>query len=544
VIRRTLVALGMALGCCVGLLPAVGAPAALAASDFPPGYEGYHTYAEMVADINNVVAQYGQGPGAIVEKFSIGKTYEGRKIWVVKISDNVNTDENEPEILSESLIHAREHITPEMNLYLIHLLTDNYGKDTALGQRVTDIVNSREIWIIPMVNPDGGEYDISGGTFHGWRKNRQVVVPGYVGIDLNRNWGFQWGCCGGSSGKPSSARYRGQYPFQAPEDIALRDFILSRRIDGVQQIKILLNWHSYGEHLLWPYGYTRTDVPPTMSADDHAAEVALATQMAAMNGYKAEQGSSMYIYDGDITAWTYGDQRIISFTFEMYPKWGCKCGGFHPPDTVIAAQTERNREAVLYALEQAACPYAAAGLGARDCGPLYDDFETDRGWTVNPGGTDTATTGAWERAIPEFTRDADGAKQRANTPSGQAALVTGAAAGASVDANSVDGRTSILSPVIDLGAGSWELKFRFTFAHNALSDASDYLRVSVVDGATVTPLWTAQGNAANRNARWRTRKVYLTPWAGKTVQLLIEANGTAGHTVEAEIDDVRVFQAP
>lgn len=347
----------------------VGAGPAAADSNFPLGYRGYHTYSEVVTDLNRVIARYGQGPNAIAKLFDIGKSFEGRTIWALKISDNVALDENEPEVLAESNMHAREHITAEMGLYMIHLLTNKYGQSTALGQRVTNIVNSREIWVIPMLNPDGAMFDISGGKFHGWRKNRQVN-PGSdkIGIDLNRNWSYKWNCCGGSSGNPRSARYRGQYPFEAVEDQVLRDFILSRRIDGAQQITETFNWHSYGEHIVWPYGYTKDDVPPDMTVDDHAAFVAMGQKMASLNGYKAMQGSDMYIYDGDFPAWAYGDQGIFVYTFEMYPRWGCNgCGGFRPPSSVITRETTRNRELVLYFLEQADCPYREAGLAAQHC---------------------------------------------------------------------------------------------------------------------------------------------------------------------------------
>jgi len=351
----------------IGAAPVSAAP--VDPTEFPAGYTGYHTYPEMTADLQTVAANYGAGAtNKIVKLVNIGNSYEGRPIWAIKISDHPSRDEAEPEVLVECNMHAREHLTAEQCLYLVHLLTNNYRQATPLGKRVTKIVNTREIWIIPMLNPDGAMYDISGGAFQGWRKNRQPN-PGSakIGIDLNRNWGYKWNCCGGSSGNPGSARYRGQYPYQAVEDRVLRDFILSRRVGGVQQISELLNVHSYGEHVLYPYGYTKDNVPPDMSLDDHNALVALAQKMASLNGYRAMQGSQMYIYDGDFIDWAYGDQHIFPFTWEMYPKWGCGCGGFHPPDSVIGRETSRNTEAALYLFEQADCPYREAGLAVGHC---------------------------------------------------------------------------------------------------------------------------------------------------------------------------------
>ncbi len=161
--------------------------------DFPPADSNYHDYAELTAVVNQVVADH----PAIARKISIGTSYEGRDLMAVKISDNVGTDENEPEILFNSQQHAREHLTVEMAIYLLNLFTDSYGSDT----RITNIVNTREIWIVPTVNPDGSEYDIATGSYRSWRKNRQPNSGSSdVGTDLNRNWGYNWGCCGGSSG--------------------------------------------------------------------------------------------------------------------------------------------------------------------------------------------------------------------------------------------------------------------------------------------------------------------------------------------------------
>jgi carboxypeptidase T len=514
-------------------------------SEFPANHEGYHTYAETNAELGAVVARYGQGTGAIVKRFLIGKSTEGRDIWALKISDRVATDENEPEVLAEANMHAREHITVEMALYMIHLLTDNYGGSDALGQRVTNIVNTREIWVIPQVNPDGAEWDIKDGTFHNWRKDRfDNPKSACMGIDINRNFGFMWGMKG-SSAKPCDGGYRGQFAYQSVEARVLRDFMLSRRINGRQQIKAVFNWHSFGEFVMWPYGYTKEDVPPTMTVDDHEAFVALGGMMASLNGYRARQGSDSYIYSGDFPAWAYGAQRTFVFTLEMYPAWDCTgCGGFYPSDTVIERETTRNTETVLYLLEQADCPYRAAGLARTNCGPLYDNFEIGSGWSVNPSGADSATDGAWQRGIPEATTDASGLKQRADVTSGRAAFSTGRTAGASVAANDVDGgTTSLRSPQFNLGSGEWRLTFNYTFGHDAAASASDFVRVSVLSGGVKTVVWSVAGDGADVNATWGDAVVTLNAWQGKKVRLLFQAaDGGSDNLVEAAIDDVRVYQ--
>jgi hypothetical protein len=326
---------------------------------FPPADSAYHDYAEMVAELNQVAFDH----PAIFSMFSIGLSHEGRTVWAGKISDNVGTDEDEPEVLFTHHQHAREHLTVEMALYTLHMLTDEYGTDP----QITSLVDSREIWIVFDMNPDGGEYDIATGSYASWRKNRQPNAgTSAVGTDLNRNWGYRWGCCGGSSGTASSETYRGAAAFSAPETAVVRDFVDSRVIGGKQQITASIDFHTYGELVLWPYGYTFTDVPADMTQDDHDTYVAMGQAMAATNGYTPEQSSELYITDGTIDDWTHGVHHIFTYTFEMYPVTSGQ-GGFYPSATVIPTQTARNRAAVLYFLDKAGCPYSAIGKQAQYC---------------------------------------------------------------------------------------------------------------------------------------------------------------------------------
>ena len=329
---------------------------------FPPADSNYHDYAEMVAELQQVAFDH----PAIFSLFSLGLSYEGRTVWAGKISDNVGVDEDEPEVIFTHHQHAREHITVEMALYTLRMLTDEYGVDP----QITSLVDGREIWMVFDVNPDGGEFDIATGSYASWRKNRQPNAgSSFIGTDLNRNWGYRWGCCGGSSGDPGSETYRGASAFSAPETAVVRDFVDSRVVGGVQQIKAHIDFHSYAELVMWPYGYTFTDVPADMTQDDHDALVAMGQAMAATNGYTPQQASDLYISDGGVRDWLYGAHRVFSFTFEMYPTTSAQ-GGFYPPDEVIPAQTARNRAAILYLIDKAACPYAVIGKQAQYCDAL------------------------------------------------------------------------------------------------------------------------------------------------------------------------------
>ena len=331
------------------------------AEDFPPADAAYHNYAEMLAEIQQVAASHPD----IVSYFSIGQSYEGRELWTAKISDNVGLDEAEPEVLFLGLHHAREHLTVEMTLYILNLLAGQYGIDT----QITDLVNNREVYIVFNTNPDGGEYDIATGTYLSWRKNRQPN-PGwpYIGTDLNRNYGYNWGCCGGSSPYPFSDTYRGSAAFSAPETARVRDFINSRMINGEQQIVTSITFHTYAELVLWPYGYTYTDVPADMTLDDHNVFMAMGQYMASTNGYTAQQASDLYITDGTYDDWAYGVHKIFAFTFEMYPV--ADNPGFYPPASDIARETSRNEQAVRYIIQQADCPYRVIGKEAAYCASL------------------------------------------------------------------------------------------------------------------------------------------------------------------------------
>jgi putative cell wall-binding protein len=329
--------------------------------DYPAYDSLYHSYQEMVTRIHVLELAYPD----LVHVFSIGKSYEGREIWAAKISDNVSVDENEPEVMFDALHHAREHMGVEQSLYFAQMLVTDYSTDPA----VQALVNTREIWIVFALNPDGWAYDASRDPYRGWRKNMQPT-PGtaYTGTDLNRNYPYKWGCCYGSSGRPLSLEYRGPIPWSAPETQALRDFVASRVVGGTQQIKTHITWHANGELVLWPYCYTKTNIPSDMKADDHAVFVAMAQSMAASSGYYAEQSSDMYITDGDEIDWLYHQYRIFSFTVELFPKEQFDTRiNMYPPDEYIASQVARNRGMMLYLVDMAGCPWAAIGKQGTYC---------------------------------------------------------------------------------------------------------------------------------------------------------------------------------
>jgi hypothetical protein len=262
--------------------------------------------------------------------------------------------------------------------------------------------------------------------------------------------------------------------------------------------------------------------------------------MAATNGYTAMQSSSLYITDGDEIDWAYGHEGIFMYTVELYPSHSqvSSTARFYPPDEQIGPQTERNKEAILTLIEAAGCPYAVIGRATQDCGPLYDTFQTYGGWIANPLGTDTATSGRWQRANPAAT-----SRQAGTTPSGSIALVTGAKAGATSHSNDVDGGvTTIRSRPIALPATTGSLTFRYYLAHSSNSSSADYFRAYVEDATGKRTMVKQELGAANTDLpKWSTASVSMAPWAGQTVRIVFAAadRGRAS-TVEAAVDDVRI----
>jgi hypothetical protein len=519
----------------IALLLAVPLDSSALAADYPAKDARYHSYPEMVSHIKSVASRHPD----IVRVFSIGKSYQGRKLWAAEVSDKPGTDEGEPEVLFDGLHHAREHLSGEMPIYILDLLTNQYGKQTDLGKRVTKLVDRRRTWIIFMVNPDGLQYDLTGSPYRSWRKNRQPT-PGSskIGTDINRNYGYQFGCCGGSSGKPAAWNYRGPRAWSAPETRAVRDFILSRSVGGRQRIRTHITFHTAGELVLWPYSYTYKDLPPDMTELDMRTFRAMGKAMARESGYTPKQSSSMYPTDGDMIDWTYARQRIFSFTFELYPRGGGTPKHHYPPDEVIGRETRRNRDAVLYLMGKALCPYSALGTAAvkTNCGPFFDDLEIGRGWKVDPDGSDTAADGAWQRGDP-----LKGDLQLGSAVSGRSVLITGRRAGHDVDR----GRTTVRSPLFTVPQdGEATLRLRYWVGMTLKASADDGLRVYLVDkdGDRLATFLQVSGNGAIRKPVWRSLVKSLPGGLGgrRLAIELVAVDAGPGAIVEAAVDQVRI----
>jgi carboxypeptidase T len=311
--------------------------------DFPTKDANFHNYDETTDLLQTLARDY----PSQVSLESIGQSHEGRQIWKVRITGDRSSADQRPGIVFMGGHHAREHLSMEIPLlFAKHLITQYAAGDTEIRR----LVDSRDIHIIPMVNPDGSEWDIDGGRYKQWRKNRNRNHDGTFGVDLNRNYGFQWGT-GGSSRDPRSDTYMGPQPFSEPESRAVRDFV-----ERQTNITILLSFHTFSELILYPWGHTYN---PISDSRDKATYEAMATTMAGWNRYKPQQSSELYIASGDTTDWSYGVHKIFSFTFELDPKsiWQ---GGFYPGQAVIPTVFAKNLKPCLYLIDLADNPYRAS----------------------------------------------------------------------------------------------------------------------------------------------------------------------------------------
>lgn len=265
----------------------------------------FHTYSEMVSELNGVHFQF---PGITSAPFSIGQSHEGRNLWAIKVSDNPSVDEDEGEVLFDGVHHAREIMTVEMNLDFCRYLCENYGTDPV----VTQLVNSREIFFVPVVNPDGFVYNETTNPAGGglWRKNRRVNQGTTCrGVDLNRNYDFQW-VGTGSSTDPCNDVFRGPAPNSEPEIAAFTNFI------NAHDFVVWQSYHSVAGMVLFPWGYTEAHTP------DDALFRTMSAEMARDSGYITGQPPEiLYNVNGASFDWGYGrtDQhtKIYGFTTEI-----------------------------------------------------------------------------------------------------------------------------------------------------------------------------------------------------------------------------------
>jgi carboxypeptidase T len=310
--------------------------------DFPNSDSIYHNLDEALEMLQKFQADNPE----LVRLSSIGKTHEGRDIWAIHINTTAKDLDSgvstKPGAIFMGEHHAREHLSAEVPLMFIDYLLKNKA-----DPEVKKLLESRDIWVVPIVNPDGKNFDIATGRYQMWRKNRRNNGDGTFGVDLNRNYSFGWGT-GGSSTNTSSDVYMGKAPFSEPETQAIRDFVR-----GKSNTKVLLTFHTFSELILYPWG---GKYDPISNKKDLAAFESMANTMAGWNKYTPQQSSDLYIASGDTVDWAYGELGIFAFTFELSPA-SMGAGGFYPGPQMVEKAFKANLKPCLYLLDMADDPY-------------------------------------------------------------------------------------------------------------------------------------------------------------------------------------------
>ncbi len=329
----------------------------------PEGFElgtcgGFLTIDQCMEHLDAMAEMY---PDLISSRATLDyETHNGRNIYWVRLSDNPNTNEDEPEVLYTGMHHAREPIGMQALIYYMYYLLENYETDPD----VKYIVDNFELYFVPIINMDGYAFNIlldpTGGGM--WRKNRRQNDDGSYGVDINRNYGYAWGYDNnGSSPNPEDDTYRGPSAFSEPEIQAVRDFCVEH------EFRIALNYHSYSNLLLYPWGWSGE--PCEHDAVFHAYGDILTTE----NGYEYGAGyTTIYPTNGGSDDWMYGEQETKDFILAYTPEVGDGNAGFWPPVSQIIPLCQENMyQNIMAALLSG--PYSKA----RDLGPSI--LETKNG---------------------------------------------------------------------------------------------------------------------------------------------------------------------
>ncbi len=297
----------------------------------------YHSAETLERDLR----QLAESQPEIAELREIGRSVEDRPIWALRIGERRG---NERKLLFMGCHHAREWVSVEVPYLLAEHLVRNADQAP-----VEQWLQKGEIWVAPMVNPDGHEYSRTPQT-RLWRKNRRPNADGSIGVDPNRNYGYMWGTLdvNTSSHVPSDPTYVGPRAFSEPETRAVRNLVARELFRGV------ITYHSFSQLILYPWGYTSRPIP---DAVDLATMTKLANRMQQLirdvhgSTYTPQQSSQLYPTAGDTTDWTYGEYGIPSFTIELRPD-SVENGGFVLPPEQIQPTFEENLPAAKEFIER------------------------------------------------------------------------------------------------------------------------------------------------------------------------------------------------
>lgn len=322
----------------------------------------YRSYDDPVRGIRRWVDSLVAANPSKVSVDTVGKSYEGRPILAVKVGPKGDAA-SRPNVLFVATHHAREWAATEVALRLIRQLV------TATDARTDSLVNNRDIWIVPVVNPDGYQYTFT--TDRLWRKNRRPMSGGNVGVDLNRNHATNWGLDNiGSSPDPAAETYRGPSAASEPEVAALQAF------HALHPPVISISYHTYAGLLLFPpgakYGVLAADIDAYRVLGGTNAHSAVTDHLPGSSRSFYSPGTAWLLYptNGEYTDWASANYGTISINPEVTSGYGPSgYYGFEFPDDETRLQTlfTDNLPFAMDAIEMARAPgtYRSATTGLR-----------------------------------------------------------------------------------------------------------------------------------------------------------------------------------
>ena len=320
-----------------------GGPALTAYPPFGSGsMGGFWITTEIKAKLDDLVAN---DPNDLVaDKLdTLGYSTKGRPIWGLMLGRHRTGTNLPPVVFFNALTHCREPGGMQTLFYFVDDLLSHYGSDPF----ATYLLDDRRIYIVPLVNPDGYKvnedtyFGSGGATFGMWRKNVRdnngngVFDADSDGVDINRNFGFQWGFDDvGSSPDPANETYRGPSPFSEPESRIQRDIV------AALSPKTGISFHTYGDLMIHPWGYTGTQTL------DIAAFHEWSDLLIHDNAYLSGASPAiLYATNGEFNDWCYGDTLLKPRAFTWTPEVGLDADGFWaPPSRMVPIARENLRD--------------------------------------------------------------------------------------------------------------------------------------------------------------------------------------------------------
>ena len=268
-------------------------------------YEDFKDLTQVYAKVDELVAAH----PAMASQAVIGQGHEGRPIRVLRISapdSPENPRAGRRQVIFTGTQHAREWVSPMTVMYIAETLLNAYGSDPD----VRAAMDSIEFLIVPVVNPDG--YTFSWTNQRMWRKNRRNNGNGSFGVDTNRNFPYQWGG-EGASGNTGNDTYRGPSAGSEPETQAVMALA-----NAAPRLDAHIDFHSYSQLILSPWGYTSSLPPDAALFDDLNARMASAILATWGQTYVGGPSyTTIYPASGVMPDWMYGARGALSWTIEL-----------------------------------------------------------------------------------------------------------------------------------------------------------------------------------------------------------------------------------